>query len=210
MSHHDQQSADELADLDECLAELDMADKAPAEQLHPFERAAIVERTIASFCGVAQPERQGKVVRPRRWWPAIPAVAAAAAGLLLILRPGGDTAERARAIDALVSVGSATRDASETGAGPLRIASTQRFQLECRARDEPEATVESVRATARGAAGASVRHLGFDVIAGTDGRRLHVHAGLPVGEWEVTCGVLDGAGRFGVLGPPALVVVGED
>ncbi|WP_434426769.1 hypothetical protein [Nannocystis pusilla] len=142
--------------------------------------------------------------RSARWlrWTA-PLAAAAAAVLLLALRPSGPVGDGTGAGE--VRLFPALRG-DEAGGAELRVAGGDHFYLQCRSDDSLE--VVAVRAVKAGEP-ANRRMLGGKPAPQDDrGQALHVLADLGRGTWEVTCGARDTkSGQFVWLDPPARLIV---
>lgn len=167
----------------------------PPETLAPAVRAQIVYRAVAEFLASAPAETSANVLRPRRWWPALPALAVAA-GLAVVFLGGGSHLLG----NAEIHVSSAVRNEPRT---TWRLTAGQPFILHCRVLNTPLEVV-SVRASR---ATDPPHTLGFTPIETTpDGAKLHVIADLPRGEWRVTCGIQTN-GRFEWLAPATTLTV---
>ena len=194
---------DELAGLDEIVGEFSREALAspdtPGETLSLAARARIAERVVRGFLGDTPAARDApttKVVRPRRWWPVAPALAAAATLALVFLRspsPLGDAED---------AVSSAVRGQHDA---PSQLTAGQSFFLDCHV---PGAELTVVGLRAARSTDNSPRHLGFTVdTAAADGAKLHAVADLPRGDWFLTCGVQTDDGRFHWLAPATSLTV---
>lgn len=195
--------------------------------IDPETEERLIDQHIARYVTHPIPAAANPVAvpraRPRRWWlPAVP-LAAAAAGLVILLRTGGlpglegpqtpDLGTKMSPFLALPGEVRATSTARGPDAGspqPLTVRQGRDwFYLDCHTK--VRASFLAVEATREDQPGPQVPvTLRADVMseAPSTGARLHVHAEIQSGRWAVTCRMFDEDARQVVnLSPPAPLVV---